>query len=442
MKTSKFILLALLLGNAITLHAQAFDKSKMDSLFSIIEKNNKGMGSISIFQNGKEVYQKSYGYANLEKKIKANATTKYRIGSISKTFTATVIMKLIENGKLSLSTTLKKFYPQIQNADKITIEQLLQHRSGIANFTNVEDYLSWNTEKQTKEQLLSRIIASGISFEPGEKFEYSNSNYVLLTFIAEDASHKKFPDLLQEYIIIPCHLKNTYIGGKTDSNRNEALSYSRFSEWIPEKETDLSIPLGAGCIVSTPTDLNIFFDHLFRGKLIEAKSLTQMTTLKDKFGYGLIQVPFNEMKGYGHTGGIDGFQSNAFYFPEQKISISVISNGVVFPLNDIIVGGLSIFFGKDYSLPKFKDAIITLKTEELDKYLGTYSSPLLPIKITISRNGCCLVAQGTGQPSFPLECFEKDKFKFDQAHVKMEFTPDENKMILKQNGMIFEMTKE
>jgi CubicO group peptidase (beta-lactamase class C family) len=437
----KIIALALLLGISLTLNAQSFNKQKLDSLFTSIENNERGMGSISIFQDGKEVYQKSYGYADLENKVKNNASTKFRIGSISKTFTATIIMKLIENKKLSLSAKLSNFYPQVKNADKITIAHLLQHRSGIANFTSVVDYMQWNTEKQTKEQIIDRIVSGGVSFEPNEKFEYSNSNYALLTLIAEDVSKKKFSELLQEIIITPCNLKHTSVGTKINVDNNEALSYTKLSEWTLEKETDMSVPLGAGFIISTPFDLNVFLNCLFTGKIITKETLEQMTTAIDGFGFGLIRVPFYDMKGYGHTGGIDGFQANTFYFPQEKVSIALTSNGIAYPLNDIIVGVLSIYFGKEYQLPQFSESIV-LTPEELDNYLGVYSSASFPLKLTISRNGNTLIAQGTGQPSFPLECVEKNKFKFDQARLELEFIPAESKMILKQNGMTFEMKRE
>lgn len=438
---SKIIVSALLFGMSLALSAQNFDNQKLDSLFSIIEENERGMGSMSIFQDGAEIYQKSYGYADLENKVKNNASTKFRIGSISKTFTATIIMKLIENKKLSLSTKLSDFYPQVKNADKITIAHLLQHRSGIANFTSVADYTQWNTEKQTKKQIIDRIVLGGVSFEPNEKFEYSNSNYVLLTFIAENVSEKNFSELLQEIIITPCSLKHTSVGSKINIDNNESLSYVKLSGWTLQTETDMSIPLGAGFIISTPFDLNVFLSSLFTGRIITEETLKQMMTVMDGFGFGLIRVPFYDMKGYGHTGGIDGFQANAFYFPQANVSIALTSNGVVYPLNDIIVGALSVYFGKEYKLPQFNKSIV-LTTEELDNYLGVYSTASFTLKLTISRNGNTLIAQGTGQPSFPLECVEKNKFKFDQARLELEFIPTESKMILKQNGMTFEMKRE
>lgn len=431
--------LALFLG--ITPATFSFEKSKMDSLISIIENANKGMGNISIFHDGSEVYNQSYGYSSLENKARANSNTKYRIGSVSKTFTATIIMKLVESNKLTLDTKLSKFYPQIANADSITVEDLLRHRSGIYNFTNSPDYFEWNNNPLSKEQILDKIVAYGSSFKPNEKTEYSNSNYVLLTFIAEDVSHKTYSELLKQYIITPCSLKNTTLGSKIDNNKNEASSYTKVGEWKLEKETDLSFVLGAGGIISTPSELNIFYNQLFGGKIVNHESLELMKTIKSGFGLGLFQVPFYEMKGFGHTGGIDGFQANAYYFPEQKVSIAITSNAVDFPLNDIVVGALSIYFGKEYKLPVFEKEIV-LKSEDLDQYLGTYSAPNFPIKLTISKEGNLLKGQGTGQPAFVLECFETDKFKFDQANLKLIFYPAKNKMLLKQSGAEFELTKE
>ncbi len=156
---------------------------------------------------------------------------------------------------------------------------------------------------------------------------------------------------------------------------------------------------------------------------------------------GVFQVPFGDKKSFGHTGGIDGFQSNAFLFPTERVSIAYISNGVTMPVNDILIGVLSIYFGKSYDLPVFTDAL-HLKSEELDKYLGIYSSLSFPLKITITKEKNVLIAQATGQPSFSLEAYEEHKFKFDQALLKLEFIPSESKMILRQGGSEFILERE
>ncbi len=433
--------LALAIFISITTLAQNVEETKMDSLFSIIENNDKGMGSISIVKNGKEVYQNTVGYLNIKKQISINKNTKFRIGSISKTFTATIIIKLVEQDKLSLDTKLAKFFPQITNAEKITIEHLLKHRSGIYNFTNATDYVSWMEQSITRDELLKKIAANGNVFDPDEKTEYSNANFVLLSFIAEDLTGKDFSEILKDFITQPCALKHTYFGSAIKTENNEALSYNKLNEWELSTETDMSVPMGAGGIVSTSKDLNIFLNCLFNYKIVNKESLNKMMDIQDGMGMGLFQVPFYERKAFGHTGGIDGFQSNAFYFPDENVSVAYLSNGVVMPMNDILIGVLSIYFGRDYELPEFKEAL-KLTSEELDKYLGIYSSPDFPLKLTITKKDNILLGQGTGQPSFPLEAYDEHKFKFDQASLKVEFFPHENKLILKQGGGVFELTKE
>lgn len=424
--------------------SQYFNQQKLDSLFDMIENNDRGMGNISLFKEGKEIYKRSYGYANLEIKAKNNEGTRFRIGSISKTFTAVIIMKLIENKKLSLDTKLSTFYPQLESADKITIQQLLQHRSGIFNLTNAEDYATgWHKNTFSKKDLLAKIASRKNIFEADTKVSYSNSNYILLSFIAEDITKKDFSTLLNEYIVIPIGLKNTFMGKKIDTNKNEAVSYNKLKakDWVLEVETDMSIPLGAGAIVSTPHDLNTFFYALMNGKLLTEASIQQMKTFRDNVGLGLFPVPFFNRQGVGHSGGIDGFISFAAYDPTEKVNIAITSNAVQFPMDSIITGVMSIYFNQYYRLPVLTKAL-ELSVEELNQYIGTYSSSGFPLKITISLKENTLMAQATGQSSFPLECYEKDKFKFDAARLKLLFNPSENKMTLQQGGREFVFTKE
>lgn len=444
MRLTRFIplfLLSLCSCYSQTDHDLSFDRAKMDALFALIERNQKGMGSLSISKDGAEVYQHSFGYADLEDSIRASANTKYRIGSISKTFTAAIILKLIDEKKLTTETKLAKYFPAIQNSDRITIEQMLRHRSGLFNLTNAADYTSWMQQPKSRAELLEIIAKNPSVFEPDAKAEYSNTNYVLLSYIAEKIENEDFSKILKDRITTPLRLANTYYGGKIVPKNDEALSYTYFNRWELASETDMSIPAGAGAVVSTPTDLNTFYCSLFDGKVISDSSLEKMTKLVDVFGMGMIQIPFYERKAFGHTGGIDGFRSMAAYFPDEKVSIAYTTNGMVMPMNDIMIGALSIYFGKDYSLPEFKEPL-KISPGQLDLYVGTYSSPGFPLKVTISRKDSTLIGQATGQPSFQLEAYEPYKFKFDAAGLKLEFVPKENKMILLQGGGRFELTRE
>jgi len=417
--------------------AQTFDKTKLDNYFNVLEDNNKFMGTVAISKNGEIIYLKSIGFADIGNSLKATKETKYRIGSISKSFTAVLALKAVENKMLELNQTIDKWFPAIKGSDKITVRQLLNHRSGIYNFTNNSNYLTWNTQSKTENEMVEIIIAGGNNFKPDSKAEYSNSNYVLLTYILEKTFMKSYKELLQEYIIEPIDLKNTYVFGKINTRNNESKSYKFLGSWIEEPETDYTVPLGAGAITSTTSDLIKFADALFSEQLLTTKSLEIMKTVQEGYGNGLFQIPFYSSIGFGHTGGIDGFTSIYSHFPEDNISYALTSNGTNINNNDISIAVLSAVYNKPYEIPEFTSYV----PEELDKYLGVYSSDQIPLKITITKDVNTLIAQGTGQPAFPLEAMNKDMFKADQVGAKFEFNPTKKTMILFQNGMQFNFTK-
>lgn len=420
--------------------AQAFDKEKLDSYLEALEANDKFMGSVAIAKNGKVIYTKATGYADVESKKKPDANTKYKIGSITKTFTATMVLKAVEENKLSLDQTIDKYFPSVTNAKKITISNLLNHRSGIYNFTNDEAYLEYYTTARTEAEMVDIIAKGGSVFEPDAKAEYSNSNYVLLSYILEDAYKKSYSEILQEQIIAPLKLSNTVYFGKIDLSKNECNSYEYSGGWEIQPETHPSVPIGAGSIASTPSDLTAFSFALFNGKIISEESLKTMMAIKDGYGMGLFPMPFGEKTSYGHTGGIDGFSSVFGYFPDDDIAFATISNGNNYNQNSVSIAVLSAIFNESYEIPVFKT--IEVSSADLDKYLGTYSSPDLPIKVTITKKENTLIAQATGQPSFSLEATDEHQFSFDKAGVVLDFNPEEKEMTLNQGGGSYVMTQE
>jgi CubicO group peptidase (beta-lactamase class C family) len=429
----RLILTTLLIGCiAQVSHTQDFDKAKLDNYFASLEANDRFMGSVAVSQNGQLIYTRSIGYADLGLKTKANDQTRYRIGSISKTFTSVLVLKAVEENRLTLNQTIETFFPGIEYANRITIRHLLNHRSGIHDFTSDKDYLTWNTTAKTEKQMIEIITKGGSDFEPDSKSAYSNSNFVLLTYILKRTFKKSYAELLATYITRPIGLSSTYLGKKITPTDNECSSYKYRDSWKEEPETDMTIPLGAGGIVSTPVDVVKFSDALFSGKLLKTESLESMKTQIDRFGMGLFQIPFYDNSGYGHTGGIDGFSSIFVHFSSGNISYALTSNGTNFSNNDISIAVLSAVYGKPYDIPEFRTYKVA--AEDLDKYAGEYSSTQLPLKKTVSRNGEILNAQATGQPSFPLEATDKDKFAFAQAGIVMEFNPSEKTMLLKQGG--------
>jgi len=437
--TKKIALSFLALCIGIGAFAQTFNSAKLDSLFTNLEAKDKYMGSIVLSENGKTIFSKTIGKADVATGKAATNATKYRIGSISKTFTACLIFKAVEEGKLDLNKTIEGYFPAVQNAAKISISNLLNHRSGIHSFTDDEDYLSYNTKPISEKEMVALIAKGKAEFEPNSKAEYSNSNYVLLSYILEKIYKKPYALLVDAKICKPLGLKNTYFGGKTNIANNECYSYTFDGTWQKESETDMSVPMGAGALVSNPTDLTKFIEALFAGKIISQKSLDQMITLQDNYGMGIFRVPFYESKGYGHTGGIDGFSSSVSYFPDSKLAIAVTSNGNTYDNNQILICALSSYFGKPFKVPSFNT--IEVKPEDLDLYIGEYSAPEIPLIITIRKEGNTISAQATGQNAFPLDAVSKDVFEFPLAGIKLVFNTAEKQMTLDQGGMKLVMTK-
>lgn len=420
--------------------SQTFNKEKLNEYFQALKDHDKFMGSVAILKEGNIIYQKAIGFSDVETKKKNDIQTKFRIGSISKTFTAAMIFKAVEEGKLKLTQNIDSYFPTIKDAKIITVANLLNHRSGIHSFTDDENYLEYNTNPHSEVEMIAMISDGGSDFPPDSKGEYSNSNYVLLSYILQNTYGKPYGELLKEKITVPLELKDTYFGGAINLANNESNSYEFMGKWEKESETDSSIPMGAGGIVSTPTDLLMFMDGLFKGEIISKESLDIMKTITDDYGSGLFQFPFYDKTSYGHTGGIDGFTSVVGYFPKEDIGFAITSNGRNFNTNDISIVLLSSVFDKAFEIPSFKT--VELISEDLDKFLGTYSTPKFPLKITFSKKGNTLIAQATGQPEIELVAAEDNLFKFDPAGATFQFFPDKNQMEFKQSGMVFMLDKE
>lgn len=436
-----FSILLVLIFTCLTAWSQELNTQKLDKLFDSLYHYNKFMGSVAIAQKGEVIYTKSVGFESISNGKKANTQTKYGIGSISKTFTSVLTHMAIENGLLSLETPLSKFYPKIKHSEKINISMLLNHRSGIHNFTNdYEEYMSYNTQAKSEDEMIKIIRKGGSEFKPDSKAEYSNSNYVLLSFILEKVYKQSYADLIQKRICIPLNLKNTLVRPSSGKCENCASSYGRSNDWDKSTVTHSSVPLGAGAIISTPSDLTKFSHALFHGDLVSKKSLESMMTLKDNYGKGLFSFPFEDKKSYGHTGGIDGFSSIFGDFVDQDYSFALISNGLNYDLNQIGILALSELFGKDWEIPNLATAEV--ESNVLEKYVGKYKSSVLPIDIEImlSDDGV-LYAQGSGQPKFPLEAKSDTRFVFTQAGVEFNFAKDGSGFEMEQGGQVFGFIK-
>ncbi len=432
--------IALFLALTLSMLAEAQDRfQKIDSLLSYLNKNDKFMGALCIREGENVVFNKAYGFADVEKNTTADRLTKYKIGSITKTFTAVMIMQLMEEKKLNLQTKLSRFYPNIPNAEKITMYDLLHHRTGIVDYINGDTITGKNIYRfHSKEEMIQKITNYKPLFEPGTKHEYSNSNYNLLGYILETLTKKSYAENLQTRIVKKANLINTYFPSeKINTASGESYSYTyNGTQWEKIPEWENSIAYSAGAIISTPADLTRFMYALFEGKLIKESSLKQMKEMKDGYGKAMVQFPFGERRFYGHTGGIESFRAVVGYYPTEKLGISLIVNGDNFNRNDIMIGILSIYYKLPFPFPTFTKVDPAI----LANYTGTYGSKDLPLKITITEKNKELIAQATGQSAFPLTFKEEKTFIFAPAGIEMIF--GENSFVLKQGGMRFNFSKE
>lgn len=432
MKKKQFFLIILIVQYNF-IFSQNTDSKKLDTYFSTLESNHKFMGSVAIYKDNKFIYNKQFGFAEVAKKAKPNHNTKYRIGSISKTFTAVLIFKAIEQGKLNLNQKIDKYFPTIKNASKITIENLLHHRSGIYNFTNdKKKFLSYYTEAKNEQEMLEIISQYDSDFEPDTKAKYSNTNYLLLSYILEKTYNTTFAQILKDELCTPLSLENTYFGEKMSLENNEVYSYKFDKQWKIEAQTNAIIALGGGGIISNPIDLIKFFEALFDNQIISNESLDKMKTIKDKFGMGLFRTPYYETVSFGHNGGIDGFVAMIRYFPKEKMAFAFIANGLDYNFNAIESTVVKQILNQHFDIPVF--TVYNPSSKELNQYLGKYSSESFPVKIHVVKSQKQLVLEVEGNQPIYLDAFEQGKFKSDLAGLIIEFFPNKNEMLIKQGG--------
>jgi CubicO group peptidase (beta-lactamase class C family) len=438
-----FVSVALPTGTTAA-YAQTLDNAKLDRFFDRLAEKSKAMGSLVVARDGKVIYARSIGYGQITATEKKPLTmaSRYRIGSITKMFTAAMILQLVEEKKLKLAGTLDKFFPQIPNAQKITIAQILAHRSGIHDAILDKNLRpSPGTAAITKDEMLATIAKGTPDFEPDTKHSYSNSGYLLLGLIIEKLTGKPYAEALRARITSKLGLKDTYLTtGNIDVNKNEALTYLNLGgEWKPVPETHPSLMFSAGAIVSTPNDLARFIKALFDGKIVSKESLEASKTIKDGEGLGMEPFTFAGKTFYGHTGGGDNYGAWLAYLPEEKLAVAYTTNAKVYPVKNIVSGVIDIYYNKPFQIPALES--IAVSPEILDKYVGIYSTPEAPVKITITREGSTLFFQPPRESAVPLEAIATDKFQIEGA-VVIEFDAAKKQMTIKRAAGSKVFTKE
>lgn len=259
--------------------AQNID-ARMDQIVQESVSNKQFMGSVLVARGNEVLFSKGYGSANLEWQIPNTASTKFRLGSVTKQFTAASILLLEERGKLKVDDPVKKYMPDAPAAwDKMTIFHVLTHTAGIPNFTSFPDYRSSEPFETTPEKLIARFRDKALEFQPGERMIYSNSGYVLLGYLIERVSGQTYEKFLQENVFTPLGMKDSGYDSNSAVIARRAAGYSPSPNGpINAGFIHMSIPFSAGALYSTTEDLLKWEQGLFGGKVLSAASLQKMTT--------------------------------------------------------------------------------------------------------------------------------------------------------------------
>jgi CubicO group peptidase (beta-lactamase class C family) len=412
--------------------AHPLDVATIDRILDVLEQNGRLMGSITFMENGKVIYTRALGFRDRTSKgiVKSDPNTMYRIGSITKVFTAALIYQLIDEHKLSLDTKLSDYFPRIANADRITIRHLLAHTSGIPTYPSAADYRDpkgWSHQAQTKAQMLERFATFKSDFTPGEKVAYSNANYALLGYIVEAVTGSTYATQLDRRIVRKLGLKRTRFGGAVNSANDEAHSYTYDDNvWTEQPEEDLTISAGAGAIVSTTRDLDTFITALFSGKLISRKSMEEMTspfspalTGGERKGVVAFTMRGVDKLTYTHLGGIDAFSANLIYVPEDRFALAIDFNGQNYPMSKIFWSLVDTYYGRPTTIPSFEPK--KLPAETLTRYEGVYEFKAAGMSITVKRSGDQLTAQATNQEAFPITAISETLFSDKSSGILIEF---------------------
>lgn len=384
------------------------------------------MCSIKITKGDSVIFSRNQGYANIEDQTPITDTTCFKIGSISKSFTAILTLKAVEAGKLTLDDKLIKFFPDanIPNADRITIYQMLHHRSGLCDYlndVNMEDVLKWINQPQTHKQMIEIVASGKPNFEPGEQFRYSNSGYLLLGYILEQVYGKTYAELIDEQIVKPLGLRHTFCSSVKEI---DSRSYYFDEKWVKANTFDPSASIGAGSIISTTNDLQKYAYALgsgFFGKNI----LDQMTDFVDGYGCGI----FGESKtDFGHSGKNEEYYSYMHY--NNGVVTTTLTNG-----SDINYGAINwsienALKGETYYIPSLN--FISLDSTKLNEYVGEFSCDSLNLKF--SNDGKYLVMENNTGYKCKLEAKPNNLFQNTKFDIDVFFKSTKDSLKFRQGG--------
>ncbi|MCA0932454.1 serine hydrolase [Lutimonas saemankumensis] len=362
------ILGGLFLFTAIQLTFGQSKVEELDKLLQLYHEYGKFNGSALVAEQGKVVYKNGLGMANMEWDIENQANTKHRLGSITKQFTAMLILQLAEEGKLDLNAPISDYLPDYPNDSdpKITTHHLLTHTSGIPNYTAFPGFFKDESrDPYQPDDFIKKFENKDLEFTPGEKFNYSNSGYFLLGVIIEKVSGKTYEEMLQEKIFKPLNMNGSGYDHHDEILKNRATGYEKQGRnFINSRYIDMTIPYAAGSLYSTVEDLYLWDQALYTNKLLSKEYMELYfkpyvkafgeTHYAYGWGVGYDRIGNSKDSVYtiSHGGGINGFNTIISRSPSDKTLVVLLNNTGGAPLNQMTRSIRGVLKGKSYDLPK------------------------------------------------------------------------------------------
>lgn len=347
--------------------------AKIQEVLTLAHKYRQFNGSALVAENGKVIYKGGFGMANMEWEIPNAPDTKFRLGSITKQFTAMLTLQLVEQGKIKLDSKISDYLPDYRKdiGEKVTVHHLLTHTSGIPSYTGQPGFFANVSRNPYKVAEFVKSYTSGnLEFEPGTKFAYNNSGYFLLGAIIERLTGKTYEQALKEMILDPLGMKNTGYDDHDTLLAKRASGYARTANgYTNAAYLDMSIPYAAGSMYSTVEDLYLWDQALYTDKLLtpQTKELMYKPFLRDyAYGWGIARTSFKvndqPVPIITHGGGINGFTTTIVRFPKEKNLIVILDNTSNPNLNRLSDRIARIIYNQPYEPPKQSIAEIIEKT--------------------------------------------------------------------------------
>lgn len=402
--------------------------SKFEEFMSSCVELRHFSGAVLVSKDNETIFAKGYGFANAEHRVPNTTRTKFRLGSITKQFTAMAILILKEQGKLKLDDPVGKFIDQSPKAwEGVTIHHLLTHTSGVPSYTDdLTTYRLKMMMPETVKSMIGRFRDKPLEFKPGEKFHYSNSGYFLLGAVIEKVSGQKYETFLKKAIFDPLGMHDTGYDHSATVLPGRASGYTLMGDGLEHAEyLDMSQPFSAGSLYSTVEDLARWDRALRDGKLISQDSYAKMySPVKNDYAYGWIVTTTKGRKQIGHGGGINGFVTDILRYPDQKLCAIVLCNVVPQNAGQITHGLAAIALGEPYEMPKAHKAV-TIDAKIYDELAGRYQ--IGPgVFVTFTHEGNRFLTQLTGQPQFEVFPESETKFFLKVVDATVTFAKDKS----------------